>query len=280
MWRATRNNRGKSAVSALLAPFSSRFRFTNAPALHKTSYVALPPGITVRFYQPSDRKIVRHLCCETGFLGKPIDPVFEDRDLFADYLTAYYTDVEPESSFVLEQDGVVKGYLLGSRRPLRQQWHSFFHNIQLFMTGMRRYPRYNQATREFIHWILKNSWKEVPAAPRRTAHFHFNVLPEAQSIAGTAVMLNSYFDYLRSRGETAVFGQIVTFESRRGAKVLERFGFRVIEKKEITKYRGKHPEAVYLTTVIKQLTATPPRTISGPQPPQDSQALRRVAHRV
>jgi len=216
--------------------------------------VALPSGISIRHYEPRDRGAVRRLCCETGFLGKPIDPIFEDRELFADYLTAYYTDIEPESSFVLEQDDVVKGYLLGSRRPLRQQWHSFFHNLSLFATGLARYRRYNPATREFIHWILKNSWREVPAAPRKTAHFHFNVLPEAQSFAGTHVMLNAYFDYLKSRGEKAVFGQMVTFESRRGAKVLERFGFRVLEKKEITKYRGKHPEAVYLTTAIKQLT--------------------------
>ena len=76
--------------------------------------VALPLGISVRPYAPRDRAVVRRLCCETGFLGKPIDPIFEDRELFADYLTAYYTDIEPESSFVLEQDGVVKGYLLGS----------------------------------------------------------------------------------------------------------------------------------------------------------------------
>jgi len=215
--------------------------------------VALPSGISVRHYESRDREAVRRLCCETGFLGKPIDPVFQDRELFADYLTSYYTDIEPESSFVLEQEGTVKGYLLGSRRPLRQQWHSFFHNLRLFVAGMSRYPRYNAASKEFINWILKNSWREVPAAPRKTAHFHFNVLPEAQSFAGTHVMLNAYFDYLKSRGEKAVFGQMVTFESRRGAKVLERFGFRVIAKKEITKYRGKHPEAVYLTTAVKQL---------------------------
>ena len=49
---------------------------------------------------------------------------------------------------------------------------------------------------------------------------------------------------------------MVTFESRRGAKVLERYGFRVVEKREITKWRDKHPEPVYLTTVIKKLTAT------------------------
>jgi len=216
--------------------------------------VALPAGVIIRRYEPRDRAAVRFLCCETGFLGKPIDPVFEDRDLFADYLTEYYTDIEPESSFVLEVNGNVKGYLLGSRRPLRQQWFSIFQNLRLFLTGMKRYPRYNRATRDFIGWILRNSGREVPAVPRRTAHFHFNVLPEAQSMAGTHVMMNAYLDYLRSCGEKAVFGQFVTFESRRGAKLIERFGFRVVENREITKYRGKHPEPVYLTTVIKQLS--------------------------
>ena len=41
----------------------------------------------IRSYQPSDREAVRNLCCQTGFLGEPIDPVYEDRELFADFLT-------------------------------------------------------------------------------------------------------------------------------------------------------------------------------------------------
>jgi ribosomal protein S18 acetylase RimI-like enzyme len=210
--------------------------------------------IHIRPYEPRDRDAVRKLCCETGFLGKPIDPVFEDRELFADYLTSYYTDVEPESCFVMEHDQEVKGYLLGSRRPFRQQVHSFFQNLSLFVRAAVRYHRYKPATKEFIAWILKNSWKEVPAAPRRTAHFHFNVLPEAQGVAGTRLLMNAYFQYLEACGEKAVFGQMVTFESRRGAKVLERYGFRVIERRELTKWKDKHPEPVYLTTVIKDLT--------------------------
>lgn len=224
--------------------------------------VALPNDITVRSYRSADRPAIRRLCCETGFLGNPIDPVFEDRELFADYLTSYYTDVEPEAAFVMEQHGEVKGYLLGSRRPLRQQFHGFFLNLRLFARALARYPRYNKATREFIHWILKNSWREVPAAPRRTAHFHFNVLPEAKGLAGTQAMANLYFDFLRAHGEKAVFGQVVTFKSRRGAKMLERFGFQVVEKREITKYRGWHPEPVYLTTVIKNLAEPAPASFA------------------
>lgn len=218
------------------------------------SPISPSPGIVIRRYQVGDRERVRQLCCETGFLGRDIAPVFEDRSLFADYLTRYYTDVEPESSFVLEHYGVIKGYLLGSRSPLRQQFFSFFNNIKLFMRGMSRYPRYNKPTRDFIGWILRNSWREVPAAPRRSAHFHFNILPEAQGLANSSALMNAYLNYLRDAGITSVYGQVVTFETRRGARVFERYGFQVLERKEITKYRKIYSEPVYLTTVLMKLS--------------------------
>ncbi len=153
----------------------------------------MSPGVLIRPYQPSDRKAVRHLCCETGYLGGRIDPVFEDRELFADYLTKYYTDWEPESSFVLEQDGEVKGYLLGSCRPGHQQFFDFFNNLNLFARGMVKYPFYRRPTRNFILWILFKSWREVPQAPRGSAHFHFNILPEAQGLAHSRKLMNTYF---------------------------------------------------------------------------------------
>ncbi len=63
----------------------------------------------VRRYRPSDRDSVRALCCETGFLGNAIDPVFEDRELFADFLTDYYLRHEPDSAFVvIKNDSVAR----------------------------------------------------------------------------------------------------------------------------------------------------------------------------
>jgi hypothetical protein len=213
----------------------------------------MPSDAVIRPYRPTDRDSLRTLCCETGYLGQAIDPVFEDRELFADYLTSFYTDWEPESCFVLEQDGGVKGYLMGSRRPFLHQLHSFLLNLSLFARGIFRYPRYNQASKAFVRWILLNAWREVPAAPRRIPHFHFNLLPEAQGIAGTRELLVQYFNHLRAHGEKQVFGQVVTFEDRRGARVFERYGFQVIAKREITKYRAHRSEPVYLCTVIKNL---------------------------
>ena len=218
---------------------------------------------TIRGYRPTDRAAVRQLCCQTGFLGTPIDPVYEDRQLFADFLTTYYTDWEPESSFVIESDGQICGYLLGSRKPLRNQLYSFWQNVSLFLKALTRYFRYNANSRRFIRWTLAHGWREVPAAPRRVPHFHINLLPDARKMSTTRALMSAYLSYLYRCGEKRVYGQIVTFESRRGEKMFERYGFKVLNRAEITKYKRFYPQSVYLSTVIKNLeTAEPLRVTS------------------
>ena len=87
-------------------------------------------SFVIRNYRPSDREAVRALCCSTGFLGEPIDPVYEDRELFADFLTTYYTDHEPESSFVLEVNGEICGLTPAGR---------FETNCRRLMTSCRAF---------------------------------------------------------------------------------------------------------------------------------------------
>jgi hypothetical protein len=210
-------------------------------------------AFVIRGYRPSDRGAIRRLCCQTGFLGEPIDPVYQDNELFADFLTTYYTDHEPESSFVLEKDGEIYGYLLGSRRPLLNQLYAFQQNLVLCFRALLRYPRYNLRSRRFIRWMLTHGWREVPAAPRRIPHFHINLLPEARKMSTTRLLMSAYLSYLYRCGEKHVYGQIVTFESRRGEKMFERYGFKVLNRAEITKYKAYYPESVYLSTVIKDL---------------------------
>jgi ribosomal protein S18 acetylase RimI-like enzyme len=223
----------------------------------------LNSSFRIRSYRPEDREAVRKLCCDTGFLGSPIDPVYEDRQLFADFLTTYYTDHEPESSFVIESEGEIRGYLLGCRKPLRNQLYSFWQNVSLFLKALTRYFRYNERSRRFIRWTLVHGWREVPAAPRRVPHFHINLLPDARRMSTTRALMSAYLSYLYRSGEKRVYGQIVTFESRRGEEMFERYGFKVLNRAEITKYKAFYPQSVYLSTVIKNLeTAEPLRVTS------------------
>ena len=206
----------------------------------------------VRNYQPSDRNSVRALCCETGFLGNPIDPVFEDRELFADFLTDYYLKHEPDSAFVVIKDGALKGYLLGSRYPRKHQLHSLTQNIVYGGKVLSRYFGYRQESRRFIHWMISKAWREVPAAPRTVGHFHINILPEAKSIRVCRKLIETYLRYLYDHGIKMVHAQIVTFEDRRGFKLFERYGFKVLNQSEITKYREFTDQPVYLCTIIKE----------------------------
>jgi len=206
----------------------------------------------VRNYQPSDRNSVRALCCETGFLGNPIDPVFEDRELFADFLTDYYLKHEPDSAFVVIKDGALKGYLLGSRYPLKHQLHSLMQNIVYGGKVFGRYLGYRQESRRFIHWMISKAWREVPAAPRTIGHFHLNILPEIQSIVVCRKLIETYLRYLYDHGVKKVHAQVVTFEDRRGFKLFERYGFKVLNQSEITKYREFTDQPVYLCTIIKE----------------------------
>ncbi len=210
----------------------------------------------IRPYRPADRETLRAICADTGFLGKPIDPVFEDRELFADYLTSYYTDVEPESCFVCEFQGEVKGYVMGSRFPKKKEAYERRMLPGLVARGLWRYftRPYHAASRKYVKWILTQARKEVPFTPPDIPHFHFNVRPEARSVGATREMVDTFLRHLIAHGEKQVYGQVVTYESRRGNRMFERYGFRVIDEREVTKYRDLHAGKIYLFTILKDLT--------------------------
>lgn len=217
------------------------------------------PLIDVRPYRPGDREAVRQICGDTGFLGQPIDPVFEDRELFADYLTGYYLRFEPESTLVCEVDGQVVGYLMGCRRPLVYQAYQAVSNLVLAARALVRcHTRgYGPASREFLGWIAFNAWREIPAAPRTAPHFHINLRPPARDVAGTRRLMELFLQSVHRSGHTRVCGQMVSYEDRRTDALFERYGFQVLRRSEISKYRKVYPGRVFICTVVKDLSAGP-----------------------
>lgn len=212
------------------------------------------PSWIIRPYEKRDRKAIRHICCETGFLGKPVDPLFEDRELFADYLTRYYTDYESDVSWVVEAEGEVKGYVLGARHTKRQEVFDRWHNLWLALRGGWRYfTRYGEPSRKFVKWILFEARHEIPVTPPESAHLHVNLLPEWRSINVTRHLMDRFIHRLSEVGCKRVYGQMVVFEKRRGDLFFARYGFRVLDVKEVTKYRDLTTDKVYLFTVQKEL---------------------------
>jgi hypothetical protein len=210
----------------------------------------------IRRYESRDREAVRRICCDTGFLGQPVDRIFQDRELFADFLTSYYTDEEPESAVILEVGGEVQGYILGSRFPDKQSSYNIRTGIGRGLKLLWRLAfTYNNDSRRYVWWLLTRGRRETPLTPAGMAHFHINMYPSAKSVSRTRSMLDFFFSGLAASGEKAVYGQMVVFESRRGARMFARYGFELRDDVEVTKYRRYVATPVYLFTVVKDLTA-------------------------
>ncbi|MGI6457088.1 MAG: GNAT family acetyltransferase [bacterium] len=210
----------------------------------------------IRQYSPEDREAVRQICCNTGFQGDPVDPLFSDRDVFADFFTRYYTDWEPETALVAEADGKVVGYMIGCSRST---YHWFVEKYILFFIIVPKViwrfltGKYSAQDRKFLYWSCWKASGETPRAPGNTPHFHFNILPEYRDRRSTYKLVFTFMDMLARRGHKQVYGQIQTYEDRRPLKTFERYGFYMYDQREVSKFQAFQQRKVYVTTFVKEL---------------------------
>lgn len=161
--------------------------------------------LTIRSYEPRDRPSVRSICCQNAF-GRDVSAFFEDRELFADYWTKYYTDENPEHSLVVEHDGDVVGYWLAST-----DYKAFFRYMSrhigprvvgtlIWQITGRRYR--TAASYRFARWVLSRSWREIPDFPSDgyPAQWHINLGPAAQNQNLQTVLVNRFLDKLEDLG--------------------------------------------------------------------------------
>ena len=146
----------------------------------RPSSLPLNAQLVVRPYGPGDRAQVRQLCCETADRGKPVERFFPEREIFADLVLAYYTDYEPEATWVAESEGEAIGYLAGCLNH-RRCWRTMIWRIiprAVFRT-LRCGLWVSRQTWFLLGAGLKTTlrggfWRRVPLG-RYPAHLHVNV---------------------------------------------------------------------------------------------------------
>jgi ribosomal protein S18 acetylase RimI-like enzyme len=186
-------------------------------------------AVRIRPYQATDRAAVRSICCATGYLGDPIEPVYRDRESFADLITSYYTDAEPESCLVVDLDGKVVGYLLGCLDSTKA-WHA--ENIALrhvvtrgvaFRPGTAGF--YWRSLLDTVSDAARGAAKRpVPDLRSYPGHTHFSVLHEARSLPVVPGLFRSFFKLARERGCHGVHGEVFV-ENERAMAMHRALGF-------------------------------------------------------
>ena len=173
----------------------------------------LPIQKTIRAYREDDREAVRSIVCRTAFRNRGHAAVLDDAELFADYWTRYYTDFEPESCLVLEEDGEVQGCLLGCLDSLRFRRVMAWSVVPPVVWGLVRasFDGTRGDARRFLRWSLTRGWREAPAVDvrRYPAHYHLNLLPAAYEERMYSRMALQFVEYAGARGVRGVHGQVL-----------------------------------------------------------------------
>lgn len=192
-------------------------------------------------------------------MGNPVEAVYSDRECFADFFTRYYTDLEPEHAFVAEDDdGQVVGYLLGSldyrRQPRRNAWllarTAIPRAAWRFVSG-----QYDSRSRRFIRWFLFRAAGETPPKVEQAAHFHINLLPAHRDGRLSRQLIFGFVEHVRAHGLARLYGQMQVYEDARTERLFARYGWQLLARREVTKFRAFHSDPVYVATLCKELTS-------------------------
>jgi len=213
-------------------------------------------NIIVRRYKPEDRSAIRRICCDTGFLGNPIEAIFKDREIFADLFTNPYLDYGPNWAWVADDGGRVVGYLLGS---VSRSFHYalMYSGLQTTLKMITRaakgcyagHPR----SRHFIRWLLTNGYREQPKHPDNAAHLHLNVEKPHRGHGLGLRLWRAFEQQLDCAGVRNCYGAFFSRPRRRPEAVYSRLGFSVFDRKATTIFQPEVSEPVEVVCVHRKV---------------------------
>jgi ribosomal protein S18 acetylase RimI-like enzyme len=160
----------------------------------------------IRAYEPSDRPAVRSIVFETGYMGESIEWLWRDRESFADLITRYYTDREPESILLAERNGVVAGYLTGCVDSALAAGSSAGEIRRLLLRGALFRPGVASFLWRAIGDVMRDRGapEEALSDPRWPSHLHIDLLPEARGKGLGRRLMSRWFERLARVGSPGV----------------------------------------------------------------------------
>jgi len=181
----------------------------------------------IRKYQPSDRDEVRRICVETAFMGEPGNKFVDGDELLADFLTAYFTDCEPDSCFVAEEGGKVIGYLIGAK-DCSKIGNVFVSKkaLSLFLKAIFSGALFKLKNLCFIRGLilgfLRGEFRQPDFSRNYPATLHINISSGFRGKGIGAQLIREFFQYLKDNEVKAV--HCATF-SNKAACFFEKEGF-------------------------------------------------------
>jgi ribosomal protein S18 acetylase RimI-like enzyme len=183
----------------------------------------------IRPYQPRDRAGLRQICCDTADAGQPVERFFPDRVVFGDLLTNYYTEYEPQSTFIADNDGEVVGYLAGCLDTTRFKQVMAWRVVppvlvKAVFRGTLWHPQTVRLLRPNLPMWLKGGYRDSASLDGYPAHLHVNVREGFRGQHLGQRLVETFCERARAAGVQGVHAG-VSAENPRSCHFFEEQGF-------------------------------------------------------
>jgi len=215
----------------------------------------MPQEISVRKFKPGDRESVRDITYNNAFLGEPAGAFFEGQEIVSDALTLYFTDYEPQSSFVAEADKEVVGCLIGAKDKIASEkiiqnkiMPALFWRV--FVSGALFRKKNFIFLLQCLLSAAKGEFSMPQVAKVYPATLHINIKKEFHGLDIGSRLIAAYLDYLKEEG---VCGVHLATMSEGAAQFFSKQGFQLWYKGRRSYFRHILRRAVPLYIYAKKL---------------------------
>ena len=202
------------------------------PETHPKSscYAEIMPT-SIRPYEPKDLDALYDICLKTGDIGEDATELYEDPNLLGQLYAAPYTVLEPDLTFILEDDAGVCGYILGAFDS-----KTFYGRLETewFPALREQYPKPSGAE---ANWTkdehLINQFYSLGATypPDYPSHLHIDLLPRAQGSGNGRALMETFLAALRGKGSPGVHLG-TSPQNVRSEKFYLKLGFHELKRRE------------------------------------------------
>ncbi len=206
----------------------------------------------IRPYEPRDRVGLRQICCDTADAGQAVERFFPDREVFADLLTNYYTEHEPQSVFVADDHGEVVGYLTGcvdTKRFVRAMtWRIVpVVLVKALFRGVLWHPQTVRLLRANLPMWLKGGYRDNATLDGYPAHLHVNVREGFRGQRVGQGLVETFCERARAARVSGVHAG-VSAENPRACHFFEELGFAAVHREP--RFRKLDNPSHVLETII------------------------------
>ncbi len=193
----------------------------------------------IRQAQIEDREAVNFVCLNTGDSGNDASTQFNFKDMLGDLYAAPYLESDPDFSFVLEDQGTIKGYVLGT---LDSNKFAKFANEDYLPRIRAKYQKYEN---DFTQ-IEKDLWKEIlrdyemsnEILKKYPSHLHIDLLPEMQGKGHGTKLMNLLLEQFKKFNSPGVHLGLAA-SNLRAFSFYEKMGFSTLSKSPEVIFMGK-----------------------------------------